>query len=182
MPTENNLKNLNTKVADVKSKNKNGTNRQELLKISQSGDQIFLIPSPNEFDKTAVKVMSEPLNEQLGWLDSSLSEEMFNWIKEGNDYKAKIVEIIETNGEDKSLECRVNITKIQKNKIPPEEKEINLEYEKTLENEKIRSEVNPRSPIDILIYKMHKAAEKMNISGCLLILVILVSILIYLLI
>lgn len=182
LTNENNSQELKAKITDVKSKNKNGTSRQELLNVSQSGDHIFLVPYPNEFDKTAVKVMSEPLNEQLGWLDSSLSKDIFNWIRNGKEYQAEIEKLFEAKEQDDYLECIIKIKKIKNTEISSEEQGLNLEYDETLGNEKLRSEVNPRSPLDILIYKMHKASEKINSLGCFLILILVVSIILYLLI
>ena len=179
MKTKDNFQEIKTKVTDVKYKNNNGTSRQDLLKISKKGDQLFLVPYPKDYNETAVKVMSSSLNEQLGWLEGNLSEKMFNEIKNGNEYKAEIAEIIETDEKHKSLECIINIKKIKNHNISSKEKEINLRTDETLKYKKLKTKFNLKSSLGMLTYKMHKAVEKMNVFGCLLTLILLISIFLY---
>lgn len=163
-----------TKITGVNFNNKDGTKRQELLKLSKPGDQLFLIPSPNEYDDTAVKVMSNSLNEHLGWLKSEISEDMFNWIKEGNEYKAQITEI---NGQDdgnKPLSCNIQIEKskasgdaINRQNMPSKD---NANKTKTKDNKE--ETPNEKTTQE----KTEELSNKMQDIGCLLTIVLTIPI------
>lgn len=170
-----NNQNFYTKIAGVTFDNDNGTNRQELLRLSKPGDRLFLVPSPNEYNDTAVKVMSDSLNEQLGWLKSELSEEIFNWIKDGNEYSAEISEITGLDDENKTLGCNIHIEKIKasgeamnRQKVDSKDKSNKLNTEGT-EKEKTSQE-----KAEELSNKMQNAGKKMQKLGCLLTIVITV--------
>ncbi|ADQ14500.1 hypothetical protein [Halanaerobium hydrogeniformans] len=144
------------KIVGVTLDTDNGINRQKLLKVSKPGDELFLIPSVNEYKKPVLKVISKPLNEQLGWLEISKAESIYKWIQDGNQYKAEISEIIEKDNESKTLECEVYI-----------EKNIQKVNKKSI-NKKVATNFKAKKPADFLTYKMHKASDKIKSVACLL--------------
>lgn len=176
---KNNYQEIKAEITDFKYKNDNGTSRAKLLKTSKEGDQIFLIPYPKAYNKTAVKVMSGPLNEQLGWLEDSVSEEIFDWIKKGNKYEAEISEIIKRGSEDKISKCIIKINKIKNYNISAEEQELNIENKKALKYGKISVKNKAKSSLQLLTYKMNKVTGKSKVYGCFFALIILLSIILY---
>ncbi|MGM0609408.1 MAG: HIRAN domain-containing protein [Candidatus Muiribacteriota bacterium] len=157
-----------TKVAGVTFSNNDDVNRQEILKYCRVGDNINLVPRPNEYDDNAVEIINTELGEQLGFLKSELSRKMYKWIKAGNDYKAEISEI--TGGENQNLGCNIHVkkyksdnNKIINNNLNSQDKSINVNDIKKIDKEKTSQEKTEE-----LQDKMQNAGQKMQKVGCLL--------------
>ncbi|RQD76785.1 MAG: hypothetical protein D5S01_03465, partial [Halanaerobium sp. MSAO_Bac5] len=117
--------------------------------------------------------------EQLGWLEDSVSEEIFDWIKKGNKYEAEISEIIKRGSEDKISKCIIKINKIKNYNISAEEQELNIENKKALKYGKISVKNKAKSSLQLLTYKMNKVTGKSKVYGCFFALIILLSIILY---
>ena len=85
-------KNIFTNVAGIKYKNEDGTDRQEILKRCEEGDELELIREPNNrYDSNAVAVYAG--DEQVGYLFREEASEIGPLLDAGYIVDAAIFEI-----------------------------------------------------------------------------------------
>lgn len=82
-----------SKVAGVAHRNRNSSDRQKILERCTVGEELRLVPEPdNRFDPNAVAIYRGN-GEQLGYLGRRLAEEMHGWMNKGEHWSAVLMEV-----------------------------------------------------------------------------------------
>jgi hypothetical protein len=105
------LKSFHSKIFGTFHKNKDGVDRQKILRNCKIGEKLILKHAPSSCDKNAVEVC-RATGEQLGYLSGELAKEVVYRLDIGNKVDAEISDL--TGGGffyKKSRRCIIKITK-----------------------------------------------------------------------
>lgn len=99
-----------TKVVGVTRKNNDGTSRQKIIKQLRTGQELELVPEPdNPFDSDAIKVCTKR-GEQVGYLEARLAGEVARRMRRGIKHTAKVLSIVGGFEGGKTLGCVLELT------------------------------------------------------------------------
>jgi len=105
------LKSFHSKIFGTFHKNKDGVDRQKILRNCKIGEKLILKHVPSSYDKNAVEVC-RTTGEQLGYLSRELAKELVYRLDRGSKVDAEISDL--TGGGffyKKSRGCNIKITK-----------------------------------------------------------------------
>lgn len=108
------------RVVGVTFENEDGTNRQEILRTCEIGDEVVLVRNPQDpYDRNAIRVCLSD-GSQLGHLSSECAASLAPLMDRGKyRYEAEVEAV--AGGFDAPIGCRIAITEYTKEKLAIEE-------------------------------------------------------------
>ncbi|KUK56557.1 MAG: Single-stranded-DNA-specific exonuclease RecJ [Synergistales bacterium 53_16] len=108
---------MKTKVVGVTKDNKDGRNRQDILREMQQrgcvGEKLFLEHEENNpYDPNAISILNKE-GQQIGYLKKDYSEDVAKMLKKGLDVYAVVTEITGGTNSKKSLGCNIELPMLQ---------------------------------------------------------------------
>lgn len=100
------VKKFQTKISGVTFPNKDGVNRQDIIKRCKTGEKIFLEPDKTSSFSNAIKVLRKN-KEQLGYIPRETNQEISKYINDNYNIQANIISL--TGGTDKYPKRGCNI-------------------------------------------------------------------------